>query len=256
MKPVRCSKCKFFYDEDKYSSCPHCSDGAEAEHAAPAAPAAPAPAEHREKSGFSFKPRKKEKPAHNNAAPEAPRAEAAPSPERDIFSNTGAAERAHAVPAAPAPAPAAPAAPAPAKSPLKSAIQSADSMPKTVAYYNLPSDSEPVVGWLVCIKGDYLGESFNLKSGRNNIGRAGNMDIVLAKDGRVSRDRHAAVVYEPNKREFLVQSGESSGLTYLNGELLMGFKPFVQDDKLTVGGCEFLFKPLCGADFSWDQYIK
>ena len=70
------------------------------------------------------------------------------------------------------------------------------------------------------------------------------------------RDRHAAVVYEPNKREFLVQSGESSGLTYLNGELLMGFKPFVQDDKLTVGGCEFLFKPLCGADFSWDQYIK
>lgn len=114
----------------------------------------------------------------------------------------------------------------------------------------------PVVGWLVCIKGDYLGESFNLKSGRNNIGRAGNMDIVLAKDGRVSRDRHAAVVYEPNKREFLVQSGESSGLTYLNGELLMGFKPFVQDDKLMVGGCEFLFKPLCGADFSWDQYIK
>lgn len=225
MKPVRCSKCKFFYDEDKYSSCPHCSDGAEAEHAAPAAPAAPAPAEHREKSGFSFKPRKKEKPAHNNAAPEAP-------------------------------APAAPAAPSPAKSPLKSAIQNADSMPKTVAYYNLPSDSEPVVGWLVCIKGDYLGESFNLKSGRNNIGRAGNMDIVLAKDGRVSRDRHAAVVYEPNKREFLVQSGESSGLTYLNGELLMGFKPFVQDDKLTVGGCEFLFKPLCGADFSWDQYIK
>lgn len=256
MKPVRCSKCKFFYDEDKYSSCPHCSDGAEAEHAAPAAPAAPPPAEHREKSGFSFKPRKKEKTAHNNAAPEAPRAEAAPSPERDIFSNTGAAERAHAAPAAPAPAPAAPAAPAPAKSPLKSAIQSADSMPKTVAYYNLPSDSEPVVGWLVCIKGDYLGESFNLKSGRNNIGRAGNMDIVLAKDGRVSRDRHAAVVYEPNKREFLVQSGESSGLTYLNGELLMGFKPFVQDDKLTVGGCEFLFKPLCGADFSWDQYIK
>lgn len=254
MKPVRCSKCKFFYDEDKYSSCPHCSDGAEAEHAAPATPAAQAPAEHREKSGFSFKPRKKEKPAHNNAAPEAPRAEAAPSPERDIFSNTGAAERAHAAPAAPAPA--APAAPAPAKSPLKSAIQSADSMPKTVAYYNLPSDSEPVVGWLVCIKGDYLGESFNLKSGRNNIGRAGNMDIVLAKDGRVSRDRHAAVVYEPNKREFLVQSGESSGLTYLNGELLMGFKPFVQDDKLTVGGCEFLFKPLCGADFSWDQYIK
>lgn len=225
MKPVRCSKCKFFYDEDKYSSCPHCSDGAEAEHAAPAAPAAPAPAEHREKSGFSFKPRKKEKPAHNNAAPAAP-------------------------------APAAPAAPSPAKSPLKSAIQNADSMPKTVAYYNLPSDSEPVVGWLVCIKGDYLGESFNLKSGRNNIGRAGNMDIVLAKDGRVSRDRHAAVVYEPNKREFLVQSGESSGLTYLNGELLMGFKPFVQDDKLTVGGCEFLFKPLCGADFSWDQYIK
>lgn len=255
MKPVRCSKCKFFYDEDKYSSCPHCSGGAaEAEHETPAAPAA----EHKEKTGFSFKPRKKEKAIAHNEERQESHSPIAQEPGHNIFSHTAPQEKAaESAPAAqPKAQPAAPVAPSPAQSPLKSAIQSADSMPKTVAFYNLPSDSEPVVGWLVCIKGDYLGESFNLKSGRNNIGRAGNMDIVLAKDGRVSRDRHAAVVYEPNKREFLVQSGESSGLTYVNGELLMGFKPFAEGDKLTVGGCEFLFKPLCSTDFSWDQYIK
>lgn len=252
MKPIRCSKCKFFYDEDKYSSCPHCNGGAaESSNEAPAV-------EHKEKTGFSFKPRKKEKVNTHNEAQQEIHNDAQPKADKNIFSYGIKQEPAKKVapPAQAAAQTAAPAAPSPAQSPLKSAIQSADSMPKTVAYYNLPSESEPVVGWLVCIKGDYLGESFSLKSGRNNIGRAGNMDIVLAKDGRVSRDRHAAVVYEPNRREFLVQSGESSGLTYVNGELLMGFKPFAEGDKLSVGGCEFLFKPLCSEKFSWDQYIK
>ena len=62
----------------------------------------------------------------------------------------------------------------------------------TVGYYAQVIGVEPVVGWLVCIKGAYRGESFKLKSGRNFIGRAANMDIVLGADQSVSRLRHAA----------------------------------------------------------------
>ena len=70
----------------------------------------------------------------------------------------------------------------------------------TVGYYAQVLGVEPVVGWLVCIRGAYRGESFRLKSGRNFIGRAANMDIVLGADQSVSRLRHAAVVYDPRSR--------------------------------------------------------
>ena len=39
----------------------------------------------------------------------------------------------------------------------------------TVGYYSRVIGVEPVVGWLVCIEGEYRGESFKLKSGRNFI---------------------------------------------------------------------------------------
>ena len=74
----------------------------------------------------------------------------------------------------------------------------------TVGYYAQVIGVEPVVGWMVCIKGAYRGESFKLKSGRNFIGRAANMDIVLGADQSVSRLRHAAVVYDPKSRAFIV----------------------------------------------------
>lgn len=68
----------------------------------------------------------------------------------------------------------------------------------TVGYYAQVIGVEPVVGWMVCIKGAYRGESFKLKSGRNFIGRAANMDIVLGcRPERVCGFCHAAVVYDP-----------------------------------------------------------
>ena len=42
----------------------------------------------------------------------------------------------------------------------------------TIGYYSRVIGVEPVVGWLVCTEGEYKGESFKLKSGRNFIGRA------------------------------------------------------------------------------------
>ena len=142
---------------------------------------------------------------------------------------------------------------------LAEAIKQADSVNsttdlKTVAYYNFSNDIEPVVGWLVCIKGEYKGESFGLKSGRNNIGRALTMDVALAQEKTVSRERHASITFDPQQKQFFVQSGESRGLTYINKELLMTFKELKKGDVITLGSCELLFYPLCGEDFSWDDY--
>ncbi|MBQ2904658.1 MAG: FHA domain-containing protein [Clostridia bacterium] len=142
---------------------------------------------------------------------------------------------------------------------IADAVQRADSTSnsadeKTVAFYNFSNAIEPVVGWIICVEGEYMGESFSLKSGRNNIGRSLAMDIALAKEKSVSRERHASITYEPNKMKFYIQSGESSGLTYVNDELIMMFTELNDYDVITLGASKFVFLRLCGEKFSWDNY--
>ena len=123
----------------------------------------------------------------------------------------------------------------------------------TVGYYAQVIGVEPVVGWMVCIKGAYRGESFKLKSGRNFIGRAANMDIVLGADQSVSRLRHAAVVYDPKSRAFIVAAGDARELCYLNGEVVVTSQKLKAYDVLTLGNTELMLIPLCGEKFSWDD---
>jgi pSer/pThr/pTyr-binding forkhead associated (FHA) protein len=112
------------------------------------------------------------------------------------------------------------------------------------------------VGWLVCVGGEYFGEGFNLKAGQNFIGRALTMDVPLAKDTSVSRNRHAIVTYDPKGRVFYLQQGESNGLTYRNGELLLAPSKLEPYDKIQVGGSEFVFAAFCGEKFSWEEISK
>jgi len=123
----------------------------------------------------------------------------------------------------------------------------------TMAFYNF-TDTEPVVGWLVCIKGEYFGQSFNLKAGQNFIGRSLTMDVPLAKDTSVSRNKHAIITYDPQNRVFYIQPGESSGLTYLNGGLVLAYQPIKVYDKIKVGNSELMFFACCSEHFSWEDF--
>ena len=123
---------------------------------------------------------------------------------------------------------------------------------KTMAFYNF-SDVEPVVGWLVSVKGEYIGQSFNLKAGQNFVGRSLTMDVPLAKDTSVSRNKHTIITFDPQSRDFFIQPGESSGLTYLNGEVVLAYQPISAYDSIKLGGSELLFLPFCGVSFSWEE---
>ena len=136
------------------------------------------------------------------------------------------------------------------------ASHSASEDAKTIAFYDFGNDESPVVGWLVCVKGEYQGQGFDIKSGQNYIGRAQNMNIALAREVSVSRNRHAIIIFDPAKQAFYVQKGESSGLTYLNGGLVMEHTPLGAYDKIKLGNAEFVFVPFCGDRFTWDDYIK
>ena len=127
---------------------------------------------------------------------------------------------------------------------------------KTVAFYDFGSNESPIVGWLVCVKGEYQGQGFELKSGQNYIGRAQNMNIALAREASVSRHRHAVITFDPTKNIFYIQQGESSGLTYLNGNLVMAHIQLNEYDKIRLGNAEFVFVSFCNDKFSWNDYMN
>jgi len=127
---------------------------------------------------------------------------------------------------------------------------------KTVGFFSHTIGMEPVVGWLVCITGEHFGEDFKLKSGRNFIGRASNMDVSITRDTTVSRERHAVLVYEPRGNVFIVQPGDSKELCYLNDEVVLAPKEIKVNDKLLVGKTQLMFIPCCSKEFNWDMVKK
>lgn len=144
---------------------------------------------------------------------------------------------------------------------LKTAIEATKStsrkeLPKTITKWDLDNEMRPPVGWLIGIAGPYLGAAFACNSGRNRIGRAANMEISPSEDPEISRESQAVLTYEPNKRKFYIQAGESSGIVYMNGEAVLSPTELQAYDKISLGRSEFVFLPLCGEHFTWDDYMN
>ena len=129
-------------------------------------------------------------------------------------------------------------------------------LPKTITKWDLDNEMRPPVGWLIGIVGPYLGAAFPCNSGRNRVGRADNMEICLSEDPEISRESQAVLTYEPNKRKFYIQAGESSGIVYMNGEAVLSPTELQAYDKISLGRSEFVFLPLCGERFTWDDYMN
>lgn len=118
------------------------------------------------------------------------------------------------------------------------------------------SREEPVVGWLVCIKGARQGKDYKLHTGKNFVGRADDMDVQVLGDSEIDRKNHAIVVYDPKKKETTLLPGESQGLVYLNGNTV--FSPTVIEAyaEIALGKSKFVFIPFCGEHFAWGDVEK
>lgn len=237
MKAVKCVSCGMFYDEDKYSNCPHCK----AEKPGETAGASVTEIHEDKKSKKSDKRFKGLFGKRNKDIPVAKPAETKEKFEEKEENKPLNEEnvREHQT--------------------LSEAILNANSMErsareKTQGYYKLSSNVEPAVGWLTCIKGECIGETFGIKAGKNCIGRSLSNEISLAKENGVSRDRHAQITFEPRKRQFFIQNGETDGLTYVNDELIVTFAELKNYDIITVGDVKLIFIALCGEKFTWDDY--
>lgn len=119
-----------------------------------------------------------------------------------------------------------------------------------------PKEIDPVVGWLVCVSGVRFGESFNIGVGTNSIGRLPSNRIALENEETVSREKHAFITYEPKHRQFYIKPGEGQSLTYVNDEYLTETKQIAGNSILEFGSSKYIFIPLCGPDFAWEDYLN
>ena len=126
---------------------------------------------------------------------------------------------------------------------------------RTVGFFcESPDSVPPCVGWLVGLTGACRGISFELKPGGNAIGRGAQNRVAITLDNRVSRDAHAYIVYEPRKREYIMNSGKGNGISYVNGEVILHRTVLSCGDIIEIGGGSYLFVPLCSDTFSWESY--
>ncbi len=117
----------------------------------------------------------------------------------------------------------------------------------------LEEEVEPVCGWLVCISGARVGMDYKIHNGKNFVGRGDDMDIQILGDNEINRKNHAVIVYDRKKRNTVILPGDSSGLAYLNEEAVYvptELKPY---DTIEMGKSRFLFLPLCGDNFEWND---
>lgn len=121
---------------------------------------------------------------------------------------------------------------------------------KTIYHGVGPKGKEPVVGWLVCVKGTQKGMDFRIKPNRNSVGRNPDYDIHLT-DNSVSRDVQLVVVYDAKACKYMVTPGDSKSLAYLNDEVVLEPRELKAHDIMTLGDTELMFVPLCGEKFTW-----
>ncbi|WP_438347734.1 FHA domain-containing protein [Paenibacillus sp. FA6] len=130
---------------------------------------------------------------------------------------------------------------------------SADTEEKTMPYLGETVGIHPVTGWLVCIEGPQFGQDYRIMSEKNFIGRAEEMHIRILGDNTISRRNHAVIVYDPKKRNFYLLPGDASGLAYHNNEAVYSPAELAAYDLIQLGNSKFIFLPLCGAHFEWEN---
>ena len=120
---------------------------------------------------------------------------------------------------------------------------------RTVSIYSSNGMQSPVVGWLVCTDGREKGRDYRIKNGRNFIGRAYQMDVVIADDAEISRDKHCSIVFDPKSISYSLVPG--TGIVYLNGEQLSEPAQIAAYDKITLGKTTLQFVPYCKEGVVW-----
>jgi hypothetical protein len=112
-------------------------------------------------------------------------------------------------------------------------------------------NSNPIVGYLICIEGMHKGKSFDVKEGRNFIGRSMAMDISLSGNSKIQRERHAIVTFDPRSKTCFFQPEESRDILYINDEPVFGPSKINHEDIIFMADEKFIFFKLTCDKIDW-----
>lgn len=114
---------------------------------------------------------------------------------------------------------------------------------------------DPVVGWVVVVRGPGRGASLPLGYGMNGIGRSKTERVCLDfGDEQISRNQHAVITYDPRGRKYFVQHGGGKNLTYLGDEQpVLTPVELTGGEEITLGDTTLRFVPFCGKEFDWQD---
>jgi len=110
------------------------------------------------------------------------------------------------------------------------------------------------VGWIVVADGPGRGASFSLLSGMSQIGRGEDQAVQLDfGDNSISRSNHAAIVYDPDSKEFLLGHGGKSNIVRLNDKPVISNEAIKTGDVIRLGETVLRFVALCDKSFNWSD---
>jgi FHA domain-containing protein len=113
-------------------------------------------------------------------------------------------------------------------------------------------NEDPIVGWLVIVKGPGWGNAARLGYQWNSIGRDPDQRVCLNYgDSTISRKNHARLSYDPRSRKFMITGGEAINLIYVRGENLLAPTEIKTGDRIQIGETELMLISLCGENFDW-----
>ena len=109
------------------------------------------------------------------------------------------------------------------------------------------------VAVVMITKGPGLGECFAIKSGMSQIGRGEDQAIRLDfGDMAISRENHAAIVYDPKDHGFFIGHGGKSNIVRLNGKPVVSTSDLNNGDEIEIGETGLRFVALCSPEFNWE----
>ena len=132
--------------------------------------------------------------------------------------------------------------------------QEREKTPEELAEELYVSEQSYVCGWLVCIHGANKGRAYEIHPGKNFIGSSDKMDIRVLGDQRIEKVNHASISYDAKDRSTMLMPGDSSGMVYCQEQavyLPTLLEPF---HIIELGQSRFIYAPLCGSGFSWEDY--
>lgn len=117
----------------------------------------------------------------------------------------------------------------------------------------LSGETDPVVGWLVIVKGPGLGQSLKIGMGMNMVGRDGDERIGMPfGDTLMSSKDHARIIYDDDSRQFYIAHGSGKSITKVNGQMVANTLPLenralIEFTKQT----HVIFVAFCDESFDW-----